>query len=48
MVCSTPDVISLNAVTPDILSPHAVSTDGLSVNVLYSKKIYSKSGLLYE
>ena len=39
--CSTP-----HALSPDALSLHALSTDGLSESVIYSKKLWRKSGLL--
>ena len=51
MVCSTPNALSSNdlsprVLSPCVLSPRALCTDGLSEIVLYSKKLWSKSGLL--
>ena len=52
MLCATPSSVSPDARSPHNLSPDALSfqtlgTDGLSENVLYNKKLWSKS-LMYD
>ena len=51
MVCSAssalnPDALSPNTLTPGALSPWAISSDKLRKNVLYSKKLWYRSGHL--